>query len=222
MNQKYNDFNQFFQNSMQNDICMKSRKFDSMKRIGLTGGIGSGKSYVAKVIEAMGYPVYYSDSRSKELSNEDPHIREQLISEFGEEVYSNGVLNKQFLAKKIYSNDSARSTVNAIIHPIVRDDFSSWADAHSSNALIFNEAAILFEMGTYTQFDSTILVYAPEHIKIERIVQRDHISIDEIRQKMKTQWNDADKLKLTPHHILNDGNAPLLNQIEHVIEKISQ
>lgn len=193
-----------------------------MKKIGLTGGIGSGKSYVAKVIEAMGYPVYYSDSRSKELSNQHPKIREQLISEFGEEVYRNGELNKQLLAKKIYSNDSARSTVNAIIHPVVREDFSAWADAHSSNDLVFNEAAILFEMGTYTQFDSTILVYAPEHIKIERIVQRDHISIDEIQQKMKTQWSDADKLKLTAHHILNDGHSPLLNQIENVLEKLSQ
>jgi dephospho-CoA kinase len=193
-----------------------------MKKIGLTGGIGSGKSYVAKVIEAMGYPVYYSDSRSKELSNQHPKIREQLISEFGEEVYKNGELNKQLLAKKIYSNDSARSTVNAIIHPVVREDFSAWADANSSNDLVFNEAAILFEMGTYTQFDSTILVYAPEHIKIERIVQRDHISIDEIQQKMKTQWSDADKLKLTAHHILNDGHSPLLNQIENVLEKLSQ
>jgi len=201
---------------------MKSRKFDSMKKIGLTGGIGSGKSFVAIIIEAMGYPVYYSDSRSKELSNEHPHIREQLISEFGEEVYANGELNKQLLAKKIYSNDSARSSVNAIIHPIVREDFAAWADAHSSFDLIFNEAAILFEMGTYTQFDSTIIVYAPEHIRIKRIVERDHISIDEIQQKMKSQWNDAEKMKLTPYHILNDGSTPLLNQIEHVIKKISQ
>ena len=193
-----------------------------MKRIGLTGGIGSGKSYVAKIIEAMGYPIYYSDSRSKELSNEHPHIREQLISEFGEEAYANGELNKQFLAKKIYSSDSARNKVNSIIHPIVRKDFAAWADAHSSKDLVFNEAAILFEMGTYTQFDSTILVYAPEHIKIERIVQRDHISIDEIQQKMKSQWSDVEKMKLTPHHILNDGNTPLLNQIEHIIEKLAQ
>jgi len=193
-----------------------------MKKIGLTGGIGSGKSYVAQIIEAMGYPVYYSDSRSKELSNEHPLIREQLISEFGEEVYADGVLNKQFLSKKIYSNDSARKKVNAIIHPIVREDFSAWADAHHSNDLVFNEAAILFEMGTYKQFDSTILVYAPEHIKIERIIQRDHISIDEIQQKMKSQWSDTEKMKLTPHHILNDGNTPLLNQIEDVIESLAQ
>jgi len=193
-----------------------------MKKIGLTGGIGSGKSYVAKIIEAMGHPIYYSDSRSKELSNEHPHIREQLISEFGEDVYINGELNKQLLAKKIYSSDSARNKVNAIIHPIVREDFAGWADAQSSNDLVFNEAAILFEMGTYTQFDSTILVYAPEHIKIERIVQRDHISIDEIQQKMKSQWSDVEKMKLTPHHILNDGNTPLLNQIEHIIEKLAQ
>ncbi|NBR15901.1 MAG: dephospho-CoA kinase, partial [Crocinitomicaceae bacterium] len=119
-----------------------------MKRIGITGGIGSGKSYVANIIEKMGFPVYYSDNKSKELTNSHPIIRQGLIELVGENVYFGGDLDKKVLATAIFSNDEIRLKVNQLIHPIVRQDFEDWATAQKSE-LIFNEAAILFETGAF-------------------------------------------------------------------------
>ena len=132
-----------------------------MKRIGITGGIGAGKSLVAEIIKAMGYPVYNSDERAKELTESNPKIKEALIHLFGEEIYQNDTLNKFALAQAIFSNESLREKVNALIHPIVREDFNLWALAQN-NSLVFNESAILFETGSFKNFDAIILVYAPK------------------------------------------------------------
>ncbi len=191
-----------------------------MKKIGLTGGIGSGKSYVAKVIEAMGHPVYYSDIRAKHLSNEHPLIRENLSLLFGKDTYLEGKLNTQLLTEKIYSDASLREKVNEIIHPIVREDFTRWASSNDSRPLIFNEAAILFETGAYKQFDRNILVQAPHSLKIDRIKTRDGISMDEVQVKMKAQWSDQEKEKLADYKIQNDEQSPLLVQIENIVEDL--
>ena len=190
-----------------------------MKRIGITGGIGSGKSFIATIIERMGYPVYYSDVRSKELTNIHPIIRQGLIDLVGENVYFGGELDKKVLATAIFSNDEIRLKVNQLIHPIVRQDFEDWATAQTSD-LIFNEAAILFETGAYRNFDATILVYAPEELRLKRVLKRDIITKEEVIARMNNQLKDDEKRKMTSLQILNDGESPLLKQIEGVIESL--
>jgi dephospho-CoA kinase len=190
-----------------------------MKKIGITGGIGSGKSFVANIIEKMGNPVYYSDVRSKELTNTHPIIRQGLIELVGENVYFEGELDKKILAAAIFSNDEMRLKVNQLIHPIVRQDFEDWAKAQTSG-LIFNEAAILFETGAYRNFDATVLIYAPIELRLKRVLKRDIITKEEVLARINNQMSDEEKLKMTPYSILNDGESPLLKQIEEVIESL--
>ena len=190
-----------------------------MKRIGITGGIGSGKSFVANIIEKMGYPVYYSDVRSKELTIAHPVIRQGLIDLVGENVYFGGELDKKVLATAIFSNDEIRMKVNQLIHPIVRQDFEDWAKAQTSD-LILNEAAILFETGAYRNFDATVLIYAPIELRLKRVLNRDIITKDEVIARINNQMSDEEKLKMTPYSILNDGERPILIQIETILEEI--
>ncbi len=190
-----------------------------MKRIGLTGGIGSGKSFIAQIIEHMGYPVYYSDARAKELTKSNPTIKMGLISLFGEEVYEGNQLNAELIASKIFNDNELRTTVNELIHPIVRADFENWA-LNQNSALDFNEAAILFETGSYRNFDATVLVCAPTELKIERVMKRENCSREAVLERMNKQWPDEEKLKLADYSILNDDETPVLNQLETVINDL--
>ena len=191
-----------------------------MKRIGITGGIGAGKSLVAEIIKAMGYPVYNSDERAKELTESNPKIKEGLIHLFGEEIYQNDTLNKFALAQAIFSDESLREKVNALIHPIVREDFNLWALAQN-NSLVFNESAILFETGSFKNFDAIILVYAPKELRIKRIMKRDNCSENEVLKRMNAQFSDEEKYQLTEFRVLNDEQTPLLKQVEQIILSFS-
>ena len=191
-----------------------------MKRIGITGGIGAGKSLVAEIIKAMGYPVYNSDERAKELTETNPKIKEGLIHLFGGEIYQNDTLNKFALAQAIFSDDSLREKVNALIHPIVREDFNLWALAQN-NSLVFNESAILFETGSFKKFDAIILVYAPTELRIKRIMKRDNCSENEVLKRMNSQFSDEEKYQLTEFRVLNDEQTPLLAQVEKIILNVS-
>jgi dephospho-CoA kinase len=190
-----------------------------MKRIGLTGGIGSGKSFIAQIIEHMGYPVYYSDARAKELTKSNPSIKTGLISLFGEEVYEGNKLNAKLIASKIFHNDELRKKVNELIHPIVRADFENWA-LNQNSELVFNEAAILFETGSYRNFDAIVLVCAPIELKIERVMNREKSSREAVLERMSKQWSDEDKMKLTDYSILNDNQNPVLIQLETIINDL--
>jgi len=190
-----------------------------MKRIGLTGGIGSGKSFIAKILEHMGFTVYYSDLRSKELTKSNPSIKTGLISLFGEEVYLDGELNTQLVATKIFQNEEMRQKVNELIHPIVRKDFDNWA-MNQKSALVFNEAAILFETGAYRNFDATILVCAPMELKIQRVMKRENCSKEDVLARMSKQWSDDEKSKLADFIINNDECDPILNQLKLILAKL--
>jgi dephospho-CoA kinase len=187
-----------------------------MKKIGLTGGIGSGKTCIAQILEAMSYPVYYSDLRAKVLSDEHPAIRNGLIALLGEECYVDGTLNRVFVSKCIFSNPDMRMKVNEIIHPIVRKDFDDWAE-QQTNALIFNEAAILFETGAYQQFDENLLICAPVDVRIRRVMLRDHCSKASVEERIQSQWTDEQKRSLTNFCIENDGQQPILVQLEKIL-----
>ncbi|NDE03117.1 MAG: dephospho-CoA kinase [Flavobacteriia bacterium] len=189
-----------------------------MLRIGLSGGIGSGKSTVAGILAKMGYPVFYSDQEAKRLYDENPVLQKQLVDLFGPAVYRDGQLNKAFLAQQLFSNAELKAQVTALVHPLVRKAFEVWAQQQASD-LVFNEAAILFETGAYKDFDATVLVMAPIETRIERVQKRDLISREAVLQRIANQWPDSKKMNLTTYIITNDGQ-PLLQQIEDVISKL--
>jgi dephospho-CoA kinase len=191
-----------------------------MLQIGLSGGIGSGKSTIAMVLEKMGYPVFYSDQVAKRLYDEHPMLQKQLVDLLGPEVYRDGQLNKQFLSEQLFSNAELKAQVSALVHPIVRSTFENWAQQQTSD-LVFNEAAILFETGAYLQFAATILVMAPLETRIERVQKRDSLSREEVLKRIANQWTDVQKMALTPYHIVNDGR-PLLIQLEQLIAELRQ
>jgi dephospho-CoA kinase len=189
-----------------------------MLRIGLSGGIGSGKSTVAGILAKMGYPVFYSDQEAKRLYDENPVLQKQLVDLFGPAIYRDGQLNKAFLAQQLFSSAELKAQVTALVHPLVRKAFEVWAQQQASD-LVFNEAAILFETGAYKDFDATVLVTAPIETRIERVQKRDLISREAVLQRIANQWPDSKKMNLTTYIITNDGQ-PLLQQIEDVISKL--
>jgi dephospho-CoA kinase len=190
-----------------------------LKKIGITGGIGAGKSMVGHVLEAMHFPVYYSDQESKKLVDSHPQIREDLQKLLGNEIYLDNTINRVFLAEKIFKDSEIREKVNAIIHPHVRLGFEKWTTAQQSK-LVFNEAAILFETGAYKIMDATILVTAPLEVKIQRVQLRDRITTEQVLDRMSNQWTDEQKIPLTDFILVNDEVQPLVSQIEAVIEKL--
>lgn len=190
-----------------------------MKKIGLTGGIGSGKTTIARILEAMSYPVYYSDIRSKQICDHNVGIQSQLTSLFGPKAYEEGKLNRTFLSDCIFMNPDLRLKVNEIIHPVVRKDFEDWASVQTS-PLIFNEAAILFETGAFKQFDAVVLVCAPISQRIERVMLRDLCNKASVEQRIESQWSDEQKRSLTNYCIENNGIHPILIQVEELLMKL--
>jgi dephospho-CoA kinase len=191
-----------------------------VKKIGLTGGIGSGKSTIARILLAMGYPVYFSDDRSKQLTQTHPEIRRGLTELIGEQIYKGNQLDRSALALAIFSDDALRVKVNQIIHPIVRLDFDCWVEDQTSS-FIFNEAAILFETGASERFDAMVLVTAPEALRIERVMKRDLCSREEVIQRINHQWSDERKIKLADVIIVNDDAQPLIRQVEHMLLQLA-
>jgi dephospho-CoA kinase len=158
-----------------------------MQTIGITGGIGAGKSTVAKIFESLGYPVFYSDAVAKQLMHTDPLLKQALIESFGEKTFLNGNLNRSFLAEIIMNDGEAKEKISSLVHPRVRESFDEFASDNSSKQLIFNEAAILFETGSYKSFDAVILVTAPEDVRIARVRQRDSATVEQVKDRMKNR-----------------------------------
>jgi dephospho-CoA kinase len=190
-----------------------------MIKIGITGGIGSGKSLVSKIIETLGYTVFNSDFEAKVIINTNANVRSELIEVFGASVYTDTGLNKDFLAKKIFSDPSLREKINQIVHPRVREAFNNMC-ATNAEGLVFNEAAILIETGAYSQFDKIILVTAPEALRITRVMARDGASEADVKARIASQWNDTKKAEFADVVIENDEIQPLLIQIENFIDQV--
>jgi len=190
-----------------------------VKIVGITGGIGSGKSYVAQIIERTGYPVYYADKEAKILMNSNPSIIRALVNWFGTDIYINGELNREKMASHIFQNDSLRKRVNELVHPLVREAFLSWS-LKQGKPLVFNEAAILYETEAYKKFHEIILITAPVELRISRVMSRDGISKEQVLDRMEAQWGDDKKLSFGPFEIINDSKLPLLIQTEEVIAQL--
>jgi len=190
-------------------------------KIGITGGIGSGKSVVSKLLQLMGVPVYIADVESKRFTETDPDIRAALISLLGDEVYQDGKLNRPLLASYIFGNKDNLTMVNGIIHPRIKDDFRRWAQSHSSYPIVGIEAAILIEAGFTEDVDQVVLVYAPQEIRLRRAVSRDACAVEQIQQRMRNQMPDEDKMAFAHHIIYNDDKQALIPQLGSLIKTLA-
>ncbi|MDR3141264.1 MAG: dephospho-CoA kinase [Tannerellaceae bacterium] len=192
-----------------------------MIKTGLTGGIGSGKSVVASLFEMTGIPVYTADTESKRLADTSPVIREGLTGLFGDDIYRDGALDKKRLASLIFSDKEALRRVNAIIHPEVNRDFLQWASRQQAPACAI-ETAILFESGFDKHIDLSVMVYAPLELRIERAAIRDKAPYDEITRRIHNQLPDEIKKERADFIIYNDGQQPLIPQVERLIQRVFQ
>lgn len=190
-------------------------------KIGITGGIGSGKSVVSRLLGVMGIPVYDSDSETKRLMASDGVIRKELQAWVGEEVYAGGVLNKPLLASYLFANAENARRVNGIIHPRVKEDFRQWVQRHSACPIVGIESAILVEAGFTNEVDSIVMVYAPEEVRIARAVRRDASSRELIEKRIRSQMNDEEKRRYADFVIANDGATPLIPQVLELIASLS-
>lgn len=189
-------------------------------KVGITGGIGSGKSTVCKIFKLIGIPVFEADKVAKNLINSDEKIRNELIQLFGDNIYdSNKKLNKKMLADLIFNDESLLEKVNNLVHPAVRNEFILWHQKQNSKYTV-HEAAILFESGFYKMMDFTILVSAPEITRIERVVKRDKIKPELVESRISKQWNDEDKRKLASIELVNDNKHLLIPQILEIDKKL--
>jgi dephospho-CoA kinase len=185
-----------------------------MLKIGITGGIGSGKTTVCKVFELLGIPVFYADHVAKSIMHTDQLLKTEILSSFGQESYSkDGQLNRPYISSIVFNDESQLKKLNAIVHPAVFRAFDKWISNHSDVPYILKEAALLFESESYKMCDLSILVISPEATRIRRVIARDHISKDEIMLRMKRQFTDEQKMKLADHVLINDENRLLIPQI---------
>lgn len=183
-------------------------------KIGLTGGIGCGKSVVARLLETMGVPVYNADNEAKRITSGNNEIRQQLIHLLGEDVFVNDELNKALLAAYLFSDPEHTKIVNGIIHPKVKDDFISWASRHNDCPVIAIESAILIEAGFSDVVDKIVMVYAPLELRLERLALRDSTSSKEqIFKRIQSQMDDEDKKSLAHFVVVNDEETPVIPQI---------
>lgn len=193
-----------------------------MVKIGITGGIGSGKTTICKIFEILGIPVFYADDVAKDIMTQDPLLVEDIKKNFGALSYhDSGELNRKHIAGIVFNNDKELAKLNSLVHPAVFRAFDQW-DANISTAVPYNmkEAALLFESGSYKKCDLTILVTAPINIRIARVMQRDGISEAQVRARMDKQLADEEKIKMADFFIVNDENQSVINQVLHVHQQI--
>ena len=192
-----------------------------LKLIGITGGIGAGKSTVSTICRHLGFKVYNSDQRAKEIVSEDSTIKKKLISFFGNNVYKNGVLDRKFLSDKIFNDKSSLQQINSIIHPAVKKDFNCWVTNNSNEKILFKESALLFESGAYKELDKIILIISDKNLRVSRVLNRDQKrSKKEIESIIDKQINEAEAIKFADIVIDNNHKKMLLPSVIREIEKL--
>lgn len=188
-----------------------------MKVLGLTGGIGSGKTTVANMFRELGVPVFIADEEAKKLMNTDAGVKKQITSLFGEAAYQNDVLDRKFLAEQVFNNKELLEKLNNIVHPAVGKNFDNWKNNQDSQYVVY-EAAILFEKGGYKKCDRNLLITAPREVRIQRVIERDKATPIEIEARMNHQWPDEKKAELADFLIINDT----LSQTHEEVRKIHE
>ena len=190
-----------------------------MKKIGLTGGIGVGKTYVSKIFKKMGIPIFNADEQAKKCMVDDANLKAAVQLAFGENMYLKGVLQKEALAKIVFNNTEALAELNALVHPIVKQKFEDWCSLQSTS-MVIKEAAILFESDAHLGLDSVVCVSSPENLRIERVQKRDGSSVEQIQSRISKQMPQAEKEELADFLIVNDQVQLLLPQVLAIIKEM--
>lgn len=190
-----------------------------MLKIGVTGGIGSGKSTVCNIFRNLGVPVFDSDQASRDLVNEDPAIKSALRKTFGSDMFfQDGNLDRKRLARLVFNNPPELEKLNAIIHPVVFGKFEEFCEKNKKSKYLIKEAAILFETSTHKNLDKIINVYAPKELRIERVLKRENTSREQVEKIMRFQYSDEVKNKLSDYIIVNENIDDLLPQVMEIHE----
>ena len=192
-----------------------------MFKVGLTGGIGSGKTAVSNIISDIGIPVYNSDNRAKWLMNNNKELQNNIIQLFGDKAYLNNQLNSSYISTIVFDNPTKLNQLNSLVHPSVAIDFKEWIVENNTAEIVVKEAAILIESDAYKQMDSIVLVVADEKLRINRVSIRDGVQDTVIKKRIDAQMSDQTKMKYADHIINNDGSLfELKNKVISVIESI--
>jgi len=194
---------------------------ERLLKIGITGGIGSGKSVVSECVRIMHIPVYNADEASKNILKTNTSIQDKLKKLLGEEIFSNGELNKARMASLIFNDPDLLARTNAIIHPAVFDDFNRWSDCQRSN-IVACESAIIFESGINHFLDYVITVFAPEQIRIKRTELRDNITEEQVKSRIKNQLSDEERINRSDFVLINDCREAIIPQLREILERIKE
>lgn len=191
-------------------------------KIGITGGIGSGKTTVCRLFETLGVPVYYADERAKWLMVNDEALIVGIKALFGEAAYQpDGSLNRAYIAERAFHNEPLLEQLNGLVHPAVGRDSLVWFSEHQQSPYVLKEAALLFESGSYRQLDAIIVVAAPEELRIERVMRRDGVSREAVLARIRRQWPQEEKIHLADYVIHNDGQSSLIRQVWELHKRIT-
>lgn len=183
-----------------------------MLKVGLTGGIGSGKSLIAEMFRLLGVPVMHADAAAKYLMEHDESLKAAIVNLFGEEVYKNGRLNRPFLASLVFNDKQKLDSLNALVHPATVAYGKKWLEEQKASYAI-KEAAIFFESGTYAEMDKMIGVYAPVELRLKRAMERDAVSEEEVKKRMQSQMDEEEKMSRCDYVIYNDGSRSVIQQV---------
>ncbi|HEX3080335.1 MAG TPA: dephospho-CoA kinase [Puia sp.] len=190
-----------------------------MLKVGLTGGIGSGKTTVAQIFEVLAIPVYYADTAARDLMNHDPELKKKIIANFGKEAYLNGELNRSYLGSVVFPDTEKLNLLNSIVHPVTIRHSANWMK-NQKTAYAIKEAALIFEAGLEKHLDYIIGVTAPESLRIQRVVERDHVPKEKVLDRMRHQMDEKEKISRCDFVIENDGNTALLPQVLAIHERL--
>jgi dephospho-CoA kinase len=183
-------------------------------QIGITGGIGSGKTLVSKIFACLGIPVYDADSHAKELMTTDGILVSQIKKEFGDLSYlSDGTLNRKYLSEVVFNKQEKLDVLNKLVHPRVGENYTQWVKSHNNKVYVLKEAALLFETGSYQALDKIIVVHAPEEVRIKRVMHRDGRAEQQVREIIRKQMSEEEKLKRADFIIYNDESSLIIPQV---------
>ena len=193
-----------------------------MLKIGVTGGIGSGKTTVCKLFELLGIPVYYADERAKWLMQHDAILTKNLSREFGSDIFNDGTLQTKVLAAKVFNTAEQVKKLNALVHPAVHDDFEKWVKQQTDTPFTIEEAALIFEAGSDKRLDKVITVLAAEELRINRIMKRDNVSMETVVSRIKHQLPEEEKTKRSQYVIYNDDTQLVIPQVLQIYNALKK